>query len=346
VVVALSSLLVWLLGLDARGVAIVGAVPAGLPSLSWPAFDLAAVRALWPTALAIAVIGFVESIAVARAFARRRRQTVDADRELLALGAANAAAGVSGALPVAGGFSRTAVNAQAGARTGLAGLITAALVGLTLLFFTPLFYYLPNAVLAAVIMSAVFGLVDVAEVRRLWRVERRDLALLGLTFTATLALGIEVGLAAGVVASVLALVGRVSRPRIAVLGRLPGTELYRDVARNTAETVPGVLVIRVDAQLCFANAGTLVSTLRRLEAEADRPLRAVVLDASGVNQIDSSASAALEDIAIELAERGVALHLAAVKAPVREVLARDGLLDLLGEDRLSVSVHQAVERAR
>ena len=344
VVVVLGTLAVWLLRLDQRGVAIVGHVPAGIPAPALPAIGWAALRGLLPTALAISFVGFMESISVAKAMASRHGYEVDANQELIGLGLANIGGSLFGAYPVTGGFSRTAVNDQAGARTGLASLITAGVIALALLFFTPVFYFLPNAVLAAIIMSAVFGLIDVAEVRHLYRVKRSDLALLAITFVATLSLGIEEGILVGVGASLLWFVVRTTRPHTAVLGRLPGTEVYRNVANyQQAERTPGVLVLRVDAQFYFGNVSFLKETLNRLETEASPPLRAVVIEAASMNQLDSSAATALLEIARDYRDRGITLLFASTKRPVYTVMQRAGLVDLLGQDAFFFRVHEAMQ---
>ncbi|MCA9668596.1 MAG: solute carrier family 26 protein [Myxococcales bacterium] len=342
IVVVLGTVAVWLLGLADKGVAIVGTVPAGLPSLSLPPLDWAAMRKLAPIAITITLVGFMESISVAKAVARRHGYEVDANQELVGLGLANLAASLTGAYPVAGGFGRSAVNDQAGANTPLASLITAAVMGVSLLLFTPLFYYLPKAVLAAIIMVAVAGLVDLSEVKHLWRVKRSDLVLLLLTFGATLTLGIEEGIAVGVGASLLWFVVRTTRPHTAVLGQLPGKEIYRNVANfSEARPVPGALIVRVDAQFYFGNVTFLKATLSKLEAKVPR-LRSVILDASSINQLDSSAATALCEIATDYRARGVRLMFANVKHPVREVMRRTGLVDRLGIDSGHLRVHDAV----
>jgi SulP family sulfate permease len=243
---------------------------------------------------------------------------------------ANVLGALFSAYPVTGGFSRTAVNAQAGARTGLASLITAAVIALTLLFLTPLFHDLPQAVLAAIIMTAVASLVDVAEIRHLWRVKRADLALLVITFFATLALGIEEGIGVGVLASLLWFVVQTTRPHFAVLGRLPGGAFRNVLNYPEAETFPGVLVVRMDAQFYFGNVNFLRGTLRRLEAEAQVRLHTVVLDASAMNQLDASADQALHELADDYGRRGLRLLLANVKRPVMVVLERSGFVDRFG----------------
>lgn len=345
-VVAVSSLVVWGLGLDRMGVAIVGGVPAGLPAPSFPPLDASAIEALLPTAIVIALVGFMESISVAKAFARRHRYEVDANQELIGLGAANLAAGFFSGYPVTGGFSRTAVNAQAGARTGVAAIVTAVVIVVTLLFLTPLFYFLPKAVLAAIIMTAVFGLIDVAEVRHLWHVKKPDLALLALTFVATLALGIEIGIGIGVGASLLVFVVRTTRPHVAVLGRLP-SGVYRNVKRHPeAERVPGVLAVRLDAQFYFGNVNFLKETLKKLEDAEERRVRAVVIDASGVNQLDSSAESALREIHADYAQRELALFFANVKGPVWDVMERAEFVDRVGRARFFDRVEDAIDAAR
>lgn len=345
-VVVLGTLLTWALGLADRGVRIVGEVPSGLPLPSVPALDLSRLGALLPTAITIALVGFLESISVAKAFARKNGYEVDANQELRALGAANVVGLFSGAYPVTGGFSRTAVNAQAGARTGLASIITAVVIGVSLVLFTPLFYYLPRAVLAAIVMAAVIGLVDVREPAHLWRVKRTDAVLLGLTFVATLFLGIEEGILIGVAASLGLFVWRSTRPHDAVLGRLPGTTDYRNVENfPDAEEVPHVAIWRFDASFYFANADRFRDRVDSLLVRGD-DVRAIVLDASGINDLDASAESMLHDIHARLAAAGIRLYFANVKGPVREVMERGGLVEQVGRARFFLSVHAAVEAAK
>lgn len=344
-VVAASILLVWGLGLHEHGVAIVGDVPSGMPAFSVPTLDWKAMGNLAGVAAAIALVGFMESIAVAKKYARDNGYDVDANQELVGLGLANVVGAFTGSYPVTGGFSRTAVNAQAGARTNLAGLITAAIVGLALLFLTPLFHFLPNAVLAAIIITAVLGLVDVDEVKHLWKVKRADLAMLALTFVVTLVVGIEPGIAAGVLASLGLLVFKSTRPHVAVLGHLPGTRAYRNIDRFAeAEVEPGVLALRLDAQVYFGNVNFLQETLDALEKEHG-PIHCVVIDASGINQIDASGEAAFREIYEDYRERGIELRLASVKGPVRDVFERSGFMDEVGRDSFFFTVHEAMTAA-
>ncbi|MCA9568204.1 MAG: sulfate permease [Myxococcales bacterium] len=340
-VVAGGALAVWGLGLHEMGVSIVGDVPSGLPSPALPALELGSIQALLPTAITIALVGFMESISVAKAFARSGRYSIDADKELQALGLANVAGSFLGAYPVTGGFSRTAVNAQAGARTGLAGIVTAGVVVLTLLFLTPLFTFLPKAVLAAIIMTAVFGLIDFAEAKHLWHVSRPDLAAMGVTFVATLALGIEQGILIGVVGSLLWFVWSTSRPHVAVLGRLPGTSIYRNVERYPeAEQLEHAVALRIDAPLFFANTAFLETTVRDHLTPATRH---VVVDCKAIGSVDAQALTTIDDILTDLEDRGVTVWLAGVRGPVRDALHAAHIWERIGEDHIVERVAEAMD---
>ena len=344
-VVALGIAASALLDLPALGVAVVGEVPPGLPSPALPLVPWATLTALIPAALTIALVSFMEAISSGLAVAEDDQRPA-ADRELVALGLSNLACGVMRGYPVAGGLSRTAVNAQAGARTGLAGVFTASLVAVALLFLTPLLRGLPRASLAAIIVVAVFGLIDRKLPRELWRVRRRELPVLLLTFMATLTLGISTGLVLGVLASLLLFVLRTTRPHTAVLGRLPGTHVYRNLRRfPDAEPVPGLVLVRLDAQLYFANAAFLRATLLRLVDEAPPPVRAVIVDASSIHDVDVSALESLREVHRALTARGIDLYFADVKGPVRDLLHRAGFVAELGPEHFSFTTHEAVQRA-
>ena len=340
-----ATLGTWALGLHEVGVAIVGGVPGGLPAPSMPPLDWGYVQQLAPSALAIGLVGFMESIAVAKVYAGRHRYEVDANRELIGLGLANVAGAFFSAYPTTGGLSRTAVNDAAGARTTLAAIISAGIIGLTLLFLTPLFYFLPKAVLAAIVMVAVAGLVDGEEARYLWRVDRRDFGLMALTFLATLTLGIEQGILVGVIVSLIVVIYESSTPHTALMGRLPDTETYRNLKRNPeAMTRSHVVVVRMDANLYFATASPFRDLVLDLDVK-DPALRAIVVDMYPVNQIDSTATHTLRKVIETCRRNGVALYLAGVKGPVKDVLDAAGLSDELGPDRFFLEVHDAVEAA-
>jgi sulfate permease, SulP family len=321
-VVGAATLGAYALGLHEAGVAILGDVPSGLPGPVLPTVGVEHLRALLMPALAIALLSYMEGISVAKAIAARTRDRVDSSQELVASGAANLAAGLFQAFPVAGGFSRTAVNAQAGARTPLASLITAGTVALSVLVLTPLFTFLPRAVLAAIVVVAVAGLVDAAGARRAWRTDRWDFAMLVVTFGATLGLGVELGIALGVGSSLLLLVARTARPHVTELGLVAGTDHYRNVDRFDTITDPRVLLVRVDAALLFATAPTVTRHLEALAAARDDRLRTVVLDASAVSDIDGDGVHVLDDLERTFHDRSVELHVVTVRGPVRDALRR------------------------
>lgn len=343
VLVAATSTVTWALQLQTQGVAILGSVPAGLPDFALPQWNGNLMRDLLPTATTIALVGFMESIAVAKRYARDNRYVVDANQELIALGVANFVGSMFQAAPVTGGFARSAVNAQAGARSGVAGLVTALAVAMALLFLTPLFHYLPQAALAGIIVTAVTNLFAPRELRHLWKVKPSDAGMWVLTFGATLLLGIEEGIVMGVAASLGLLLFRTTRPHIAVLGRLPGTSVYRNIARHPdAQTTEGILLVRLDAQFYFGNISFLQEQLIALERALPGPLKHMVLDASGINQIDASAEAALRDIVLDYQRREIQFTLACVKGPVRDVLEASQWQTLIGSNAFALSVHDAV----
>lgn len=343
--VLLGILAVTILGLDQLGVRIVGEIPVGLPSLSLPALNGSVIQSLLATALAISLVSFMESIAVAKAIQSRHRvDELDPNQELIALGAANIGGAFFQSYPVTGGFSRTAVNDQAGARSGLASIISAGLILLTLLFLTPLFHNLPNAILAAVIMVAVFGLIDYKEVIHLWHTDRSDLWMLAVTFVATLALGIEEGILIGVVLSLGLVIYRTSRPHIATLGRVPGSDFYRNVERfDHLEIRPDILILRLDAQLYFANLNYCKDQIRRQVREKGPALRCLVLNAESISHIDSSAAQMLHDLIRDLRGQGLTIMMNSIIGPVRDRMAAHGLLDLIGADHIQMSVQDAVD---
>lgn len=347
VVVVASTAAVQAFSLAGQGVQIVGKVPSGLPGFTAPLLDASLLQGLLPSAITIALVSFMEAISVGKHFARENRYEVQPSQELIALGVANISGGLLGGYPVAGGFSRTAVNAAAGARTQLSALITVATVALTLLFLTPLFESMPKAALSAIILTAVIGLVDLREPSRLWKIKRNDFALLLFTFAMTLSVGIQWGIMLGIGSSLLLFVVRTTRPHFAVLGQVPGTEAYINVQRHPqAIQFDGVLVVRVDAQFYFGNVSFLKETLKLLESEMQQPLETLVLDASGINQLDSSAEAALCEIDRDYKDRGVSLLMARVKGPVRDVMYRSGLLARLNhESRIFFRTHDAVQQA-
>ncbi len=343
VVVGASTLVTWLASLSDQGVAVLGEVPTGLPSPELPRLSSPLLRDLAPVALTIGIIAYAEGVSVAKALARRTRDTIDANQELIATGAANAASGLFGGFPIAGGFSRTAVNHSAGARTPLASLITAATLTVAVLWLTPALHHLPKAVLAAIVVVAVARLVDVRDAIQTFRTRRVDFAALAVTFLATLLVGVEPGLATGLLFSLAMFVHRSSNPHTTELGRVEGTSEYRNVDRWPTRTCERLAILRVDGPLFFANTKALEDRVAALVAE--RPeVTTVVIDASGIGDLDVSGAHVLHELDTDLAASGVVLRLATVRGPVRDVMHRAGAWDDLSE-RIHPSIEAAVAAA-
>ncbi|MCW8883901.1 MAG: SulP family inorganic anion transporter, partial [Motiliproteus sp.] len=339
--VVLTTLLVSVFGLDQRGVPVVGAIPQGLPQVTLPTFDPELWQSLLPAALLISLIGFVESISVAQTLAAKRRQRIAPNRELLGLGSANMAAAFSGGFPVTGGFSRSVVSFEAGARSPLAGVITAVGIALTAALLTPLFHFLPKATLAATIIVAVLTLVDLPALKRTWDYSRTDFTAMAATVLVVLLVGVEAGVMTGVVASILLFLWKTSRPHVAVVGQVPDTEHFRNVLRHEVITHPTVLSIRVDESLYFANARFLEDLI--YDKVVQQPLvEHVVLMCPAINHIDASALESLEDLMHRLSDAGVKLHLSEVKGPVMDKLKRSPLLEHLS-GQVFLSQYQALQ---
>lgn len=322
IIVIAGMLLVYLAGWENAGVRIVGKVPSGLPAFRLPQMWPASAQPLLSAALLIVFVGFIESIAIARRIATQERYHIDPNRELVALGFANVAAGFFSGFPVTGGFSRTAVNHQAGARSALASLVTAALVILTLVALTPLFHYLPQAVLAAIVIGAVVGLINIREMRNLFRLNAGDGWVLLLTFFATLVLGIAQGIVAGILLSLAQMVWRSAHPYIAEMGFIAAEETFRDLARYPdAIEHPKAVILRIDGSLYFADMAFVVDRIRRRMAE--RPdVEWVVLEMGGVNEMDSQAVTTLAELMSQYDEQGVHFAYVGMKAGVRDMVAR------------------------
>jgi SulP family sulfate permease len=322
--------------------ATIGELPLGLPGIDLGFLSAGGWLALLPSAALIALIGYVESISVARALAFRRKERIDADQELIALGASNLAAAGVGAMPVAGGFARSMVNFDAGARTQLSGLVTAAWVALAALLFTGALSPLPKAVLAAIIVVAVWQLIDFKSLRNTWRYDRGDGSAQAATIAGVLLFGIEPGLLIGGGLALLLFLYRTSRPHIAVLGRVAGTEHFRNVNRRAVETWPNLLFVRIDENLYFANVPRVESELQRLVL-AHPGTEHVVLVLSGIGYVDASSLEMLDSFESALWEQRIQLHLAEIKGPVRDRLEGTQLLEKLGTQRVHLSCQKALD---
>ena len=327
VAVVIAIIVSRLADLGGRDVDIVGDIPAGLPPVTIPSLDDLGdlVGTLLPSALTITLVGVLEAIAVSRVYAREHRYDLDANRELVALGAANVATGFFGGYPLGGAISRTAVNNDAGARTRFAGIVTAIAVVIVLVVLTPLFTDLPQAVLAAIVLLAVSGLFDVASAREIYRVRQADVMTMALAFIATLVLGVDRGILVAVVGSVALIAQRLMRPHVAVLGRVSDTDRWRDIERyDDARQQPGVSVVRFDTSLNFLNVEVMKDQIRRFVAQDPH---ALVLDLSSVNDIDSSAADTLSELLDELENDGVEVHMATYRGPITEILDRTDIPD-------------------
>ena len=326
--VAVTTLLTWLFALPAAGVQIVGTVPMGLPPLTAPSFSPELWSQLFLSAALISIIGFVESVSVAQTLAAKKRQRIDPDQELVGLGTSNIAAAVTGGYPVTGGFARSVVNFDAGAETPAAGAFTAVGILLAALLLTPLLYFLPKATLAATIIVAVLSLVDFSILRKTWSYSRVDFAAVATTIALTLGFGVETGVSAGVILSIGLFLYKTSRPHVAEVGLVPGTQHFRNILRHEVETLPHAVTLRIDESLYFANARYLEDYVYNRIA-CDEPIRDVVLMCSAVNEIDMSALESLEEINRRLRDLGITLHLSEVKGPVMDRLERSHFLQEL-----------------
>lgn len=326
--VTLSITAVAAFGLQNDGVKILGDIPRDLPPLGFPDFDREVWVSMAGSAVLISLIGFVESVSVAQTLAAKRRQRVDPDQELIALGAANMGAGVTGGYPVTGGLARSAVNFDAGAETPAAGALTAIGIGLSALLLTPYLYYLPKAALAATIIVAVLSLVDFSVLRRTWRYSKADFIAMAATILLTLIAGVEFGIMTGVGLSLFLHLYNTSKPHFAVVGQVPGSHHFRNVDRHAVATSDCVLTVRVDESLYFANARFLEDTIYSLISERPK-LEHLVLMCPAVNQIDASGLESLEAINARLKDAGVNLHLSEVKGPVMDRLERTHFIKAL-----------------
>jgi len=330
------------LGLHNTGVQVLGDVPRGLPSFSLPIFETKTITTLVPAAFTIFFVGYMEALAVAKIIAAKKQYTVDPDQELRALGLANISASLFSAYPVTGGFSRTAVYYEAGGKTGLSSIVTAGIVVLTLLFLTPLFYYLPSAVLAAIIIVAVFGLIDVTTARNLFTIKKVDGWTLVLTFCSTLVFSPVRGILIGLAFSLIVFIWRSAYPHIAELGYLEKDDVFRNVKRfPDSVTYPHVVILRIDAPLYFANMKFLEDRLHRAVIEKPE-LRWIVLDMADVSDIDAVAIHTLEHLMTTYGERNIDFVFTDMIGPVRDLIEKAGWTEKYGDKMNYLSAKHAL----
>ena len=344
IVVVIGTLLVYFLGENVMTIEIVKDVPKGLPAFEMPTITWEKIQLLLPTVATVTIIGIVESIGIAKVLqSKHGNYQINPDQELIALGTSKIGGSFFQALPTSGSFTRSAVNNEAGARSGFASIFTAILIGLTLLFLTPLFYYLPKAILAAIILLSVKSLFEWEEAKHLWRAHRQDFYMMLTTFIVTLVIGIEMGVLVGVVLSIAMILYKSAKPHYAVLGKLPGSINYRNIYRFEHATPPeGILIIRFDEQLYFGNAVYFQNTVQDAVLKHESGFQLFVLDASSMHAIDSTGIHALKDVHQFLERRGIKFYISGMLGKVRDKAIKDGLINVLGEKTQFLNIHQAV----
>lgn len=345
IVTIIGTVAVALSGISEHGVQIVGNVPGGLPDIVVPGITFKLILELMPLALTITLISFIESLAIARTIqSRHKSYEIDANQELIALGISKIAGSFFQSYPTTGSFTRSAINDEAGARTGMSSIITAGLIVLTLLFLTPLFYFLPNAILAAIIVSATINLVNYKEAIYLWKTDKRDFLTLLSTFLITLTIGVQEGVLAGVVLSIIMMVYHNSVPHITVLGQLPRSKYYRSKSRFPEAILnEAVLIVRFDAQLYFGNASYFKDSMLKLIKGREEILEAFILDASNIHHIDSSGVHVINELIDILEKRDIKLYLSGAIGPVRDQLFKTGLMQKIGAVHQFMHVHDAMQ---
>ena len=346
IVVILATILTASLQWDNSGVKIVGFIPQGLPSIQLQSISIREIYQLFPMAITLALIAFLEAISVAKDIEQKEnKDRVLPNQELIALGPANLIGSFFQSYPTTGGFSRTAVNHQTGAKTGIASLISALLVGLTLIFFTELFYHLPKAVLGAIILMAVINLIDLKYPLHLWKTHREEFFVLLFTFTVTLFLGIKEGILLGAFMSLSLMVYRSTQPHIAVLGRIKGTSIFRNVLRfpEQVETFQGVMIIRFDGQLFFANHNYFKKQINdRIEKQKDH-IKYLVVDAGPINYVDATALGTLHLWIKELKQKNTKVMWVKTIGPLRDIFYRNGMIKIIGEKNFFSSLETAIK---
>ncbi len=345
IVVILSTVLTALLQWDQVGLKIVGFIPQGLPSIKLQAITVQEIYQLTPMAITLALIAFLEAISIAKSVDQKNNEDlVKPNQELIALGMANVVGSFFQAYPTTGGFSRTAVNHQSGAKTGVASWVSALLVALTLVFFTDLFYHLPKAVLGAIILSAVIHLIDFKYPLHLWKTHREEFFVLLFTFTITLFLGVEEGILLGALVSLSLMVYRSAQPHIAVLGRIKGTSLFRNVVRfpQQIETFPGVLIIRFDGQLFFGNHNYFKKQITDQIENHQDPIKYLIVDAGPINYVDATASGTLQEWIQELKQKNIKVMWVKTIGPLRDIFYRNGMIKIIGRENFFPSLETVI----
>ncbi|MBD3637899.1 MAG: sulfate permease [Crocinitomicaceae bacterium] len=346
IVMVLAIVVTYFMGLHELGVKILGEIPTGLPKVQLPEITTQRITDLAPIATALALVAFTEAISIGKSIEHKHDDyKVNPSQELIALGASNMVGSLFSSYPTTGGFSRSAVNNEAGAKTGMSAFIAAAIVALTLLFLTPLFYYLPKPILASVIMVAVFRLIDLKYALKLWNDRKDEFILLVVTFLMTLFVGIIEGIILGILFSLLLLVYRTAKPHIAELERIKGSDYFKNIERFQGETEnrADLLVIRFDGQLYFGNTEYFKSELAKRCARKGDDLKTVILNAEAINYIDSTGSIVLANVIKEYNAKNIRFMIAGAIGPARDILFKSGIVEMLGKENLFIKTNEAVD---
>lgn len=340
----LGTAVAWFTGIEKQEVDIVGSIPDGLPPLSFPELSYTSITALIPAALTLALVQFMTITSLGQIFAKRHGYIADSNQELISIGSSNFMGSLFSSLPVSASFSRSAASEQAGAKTAMTNIFAAVIIISTLLFLTPVFYYLPMPILAAIIIVSVFGLIDIEEAKFLARTRKSEGGIAVFTFISTLLIGIQEGILLGVGASMLLMVYRSSRPNIAELGLMPHTQSYKNLERNSeAVQIKGILLLRLDASFSFMNAEFFRDFILRKSEAQDKETKYVIIDGSSINIMDTTAIDSIVSIIKILHKWDMELYLAGLKGPVRDIVARSGLDEYLGKDHFCSTPHEAVK---
>tara|TARA_R110001592_G_scaffold362545_1_gene676969 strand:- start:253003 stop:254748 length:1746 start_codon:yes stop_codon:yes gene_type:complete len=344
IAVVLSILLVKFMGLSDSGVLVLGEVPSGLPGFSLPTFEMDTWLSLFPIAITISLVGFAESFSIGKTLqAKHKDYHINANKELIALGMANISASFVRGFPVTGGLSRSAVNDQSGAKTPLSSIISAGLIVLTLVFFTSYFYYLPYAILAAVIIVAVSSIVDFKGPIELWTKDRKDFYMYMVTFLGTLTMGIVLGILTGMILSLMLVIYRASRPHMAQLGRVPGTNNFRNIQRfNNLEINNDLLIVRIDGPIYFANVDYINDKINQWRKERTTPVQMIFLNMESVTSLDSTGVLTIQSWVKEWRNNDIDLYIIGAKGPVRDVLVKWRLIESIGENHVFLDTHTAI----
>lgn len=343
IIVSISIFLAWFTGASSMGIKLVGDIPTGLPPLSLPEINFNNMRELLPTALTLALVQFMTVASLGQTFAKRNNYIVDPNHELVAIGASNFLGSLFQSIPVSGSFSRSAASEQANVQTSFANIITSSIIIATLLLLTPIFYFLPMPILAAIIIVSALNLIDISEFKFLYTTKRSEGFIAIFTAICTLLIGIQEGILLGVVASMLQILYKYSRPNVAELGIIPGTRLFKNLDRNPeAKTIDGVLILRVDASFSFINADYFRDYILETSRERNETTRYVVIDGSTINNLDTTATDKLKSMVTTLKNWDIELYIAGLKGPVRDVIDKSGLREYLGDDHYFRDPHEAI----